>query len=124
MADALRSWRPELLEFQPKSPLPWIELDDEDLQIQIQIYEESAGITMPYFRERAQEMMECVVGCAEIVKAAGGYVAYDPQLGRTVGKADLKDMLAQYCSMDKQRLDFSAHRSKSSTAGKPWWKLW
>jgi hypothetical protein len=44
LADALRSWRSELREFQAKSPLPWIELDDEELEIQIHIYEQTVSI--------------------------------------------------------------------------------
>jgi len=80
IARVLKSWRPALEEFQPESPLPWIELNDEDLQLQFEICEETVAVTMPYFRDRAQEMMECATGCFETLGAAAGYSAYDPQL--------------------------------------------
>jgi len=125
LADALRSWRPELREFQPKSPLPWIELDDEQLEIQIHVYEQTVSITMPYFREPVQEMMKCVAGCLQIVEATADYVAYDPQLGRIVAAADLGEMVAQYRYMGKARAGILPHTTQSSTpARKPWWKIW
>ncbi|SRR5579871_663984 len=57
IASVLKTWRPGLREFRPKAPLPWIELTDESLQLQFQIYDGSVSVTIPYFRDRAQEMM-------------------------------------------------------------------
>lgn len=123
LADALKAWRPALEEFHPKSPLPWIELNDDDLLLQFSIRQRTVGITMPYFGERAQEMMECATGCVETLKAAAGYVAYDPQLDRIVTAADLGDMVTEYRRMDREFPEVAASQSAHATK-KPWWKLW
>jgi hypothetical protein len=125
VADALKTWRPALEEFQPKSPLPWIELNDEDLAVQFCICERTVGVTMPYFGERAQEMMECAAGCFEILNSLGGFVEYDPQLGRIVTTADLGDMVAVYRRVDRELPGIVAGvRQSASAAAKPWWKVW
>jgi hypothetical protein len=125
IAGALKSWRPTLEEFRPESPLPWIELNDENLQIQFEVCEGSVSVTMPYCRDRAEEMMECLAGCFETLDAAAGYSAYDPQLGRVVTAEDLDEMIAQYQEVD-QLLPETLTPSPESTAAptKPWWKLW
>ena len=76
------------------SPLPCIELNDDDLQIQFAVYEQTASITMPYFPARTDELMECVRCCLHTCREERGYVAYDPQLGRVVTVNDL-DQIAQ-----------------------------
>lgn len=122
---ALTSWRPTLEEFQPKSPLPWIELNDEDLQVQFEVFERSVAITMPYFRERAQEMMECATGSFEVLRAAACYIAYDPQLGRIVTGADLATMVTRYRLMDRELPGILAEQRRAlAAAKKPWWKVW
>ena len=125
VASALESWRPALERFQPTSPLPWIELNDEDLQLQFEVYGAMVSITMPYFRDRAEEMMKCVTGSFEVLKSAAGYVAYDPQLGRIVEAKDLSEMVARYREMDSA-LPEIVTQSRESLIGKkkPWWKLW
>ena len=125
VADALLRWRPTLEEFRPTSPRPCIELTDEDLMVQIHVHDGTAGITMPYFRDRAQEMMECVTGCIETLKAAAGSSAYDPQLGRVVTSADLEEMVTQYRWMDGNLPAMLGHNPKSTAnPKKPWWKIW
>jgi hypothetical protein len=125
LADAIKSWRSTLAEFQPKSPLPWIELNDDDLQIKFEVYERTVAITMPYFRERAREMMECATGSFAVLQVAAGYIAYDPQLGRTVTAADLSEMLAQYRRADGAPPGMLTGDSQSPPAiKKPWWKVW
>jgi hypothetical protein len=125
VAGALESWRPALERFQPPSPLPWIELNDEALQLQFEIYEAMVSITMPYFRDRAEEIMKCVTDSFEVLKSAAGYVAYDPQLGRIVTATDLSEMVARYRKMDDALPEILA-QSRESLSGKkkPWWKLW
>ncbi len=125
IASVLKSWRPALEEFQPTAPLPWIELNCEDLQVQFEVYDGSVAVTMPYFRDQAREMMECVTGCFEMLNATAGYHAYDPQLGRIVTSADLNEMVAKYRGMDSALPEVLA-RSRESLAArrKPWWKLW
>jgi hypothetical protein len=121
----LKSWRPALEEFRPTSPLPWIELNDEDLQVQFQVYDGNAGVTMPYFRDRAQEMMVCMTGCFEPLNVAAGYTAYDPQLERVVTSTDLNEMVALYRGMDRALPEILAQSSDSlSGKKKSWWKPW
>jgi hypothetical protein len=124
IAGVLKSWRPALEEFRPESPLPWIELNDEDLQIQFEIYDGTVAVTIPYFRDRAQEMMECVTGCFEPLHAAAGYSAFDPQLGRIVTVEDLSRMVAQYRGIDRALPEILAHNRESTAGKKPWWKIW
>lgn len=125
LASALESWRPALERFQPTSPLPWIELNDEDLQLQFEVYEAMVSITMPYFRDRAEEMMKCVTDSFEVLRSAAGYVAYDPQLGRIVQATDLSELVARYREMDRALPEIIT-QSRESPNGrkKPWWKLW
>ena len=125
LADTLKLWRPTLEEFHPKSLLPWIELNDEDLQIQLEVYEQTVAITLPYFRERAQEMMECATSCSDILRAAADYTAYDPQLGRVVTTADVTEMVAEYRRMDRELPGILRDYNQASTpTKKPWWKVW
>jgi hypothetical protein len=125
IAGVLKTWRPALEEFLPKSPLPWIELDDDELQVQFAVYDGTVGVTMPYFRDRAQEMMECATGCVQPLNTAARYSAYDPQLGRVVTVADLDEMVALYRGMDSKLPGILAQFPESlPTKKRPWWKLW
>jgi hypothetical protein len=125
LADALKAWRPTLQEFRPASPLPWIELNDESLQIQFEICDRMVSVTMPYFRERAEEMMECAASSLTIVKSAADYIAFDHQLGRVVTTEDLSAMVAEYKCMDKALPGILADvRQHSAGIKKPWWKFW
>ena len=124
LADALKSWRPNFQEFEPKFPLPWIELNEEDLLVQIQVYETGAGISVPYFGERGRELMECVVGCMRVLGTSAGLVAYDPQLGRIVGPSDLDAMVVQYGKVNEV-FPGGLAQDESGVAGRgPWWKFW
>lgn len=125
VADALRSRHPAFEQFQPNSPLPWIELDDEGLQVQANIRERAVGITMPYFRKDAEEMVTCVCDCVEVLNQGFGYIAYDPQLDHFVSAIDLADMIATYRGMDRALPGILAQSARSSAQRKkPWWKIW
>jgi hypothetical protein len=125
IAGMLKSWRPSLEEFRQESPLPWIELNDHELQVQFEIFDGTVAVTLPYFRDRAQEMMECVTGSFETLYAAARYSAYDPQLGRLVTSADLNEMVVQYRDVDRALPQILAQSRQSLDAKKrPWWKLW
>jgi hypothetical protein len=124
IADVLKCWRPALEEFRPASPLPWIELNDEDLSVQFEIYDGIVAITIPYFGDRVQALMECVTGCFEPLQAAAGYIAFDPQLGRVVASADLGGMMTQYQRVD-DALEIPHISSEGIAGGKrSWWKFW
>ena len=125
IAGVLKAWRPSLEEFRPKAPFPWIELNDEDLQLQFEVYDGSVSVTMPYFRDRAQEIMTCVTDCFAPLMTAAGYIAYDPQLGRVVTIADADAMVTQYRSMDRLLPEIVQEGRESLRAkGGRWWKFW
>lgn len=123
LADSLKTKWPAFVQFQPERPLPWIELDDEDLQLQITIQADSVEITIPYFRDRAGEMMALAATCIEIVNKETGLVAYDPQLEKFVTKSDLLGMQSQYREMDRH-LPEIVQTDKNLNPRGPWWKFW
>ena len=119
IADLVKSWRPTLEEFQPKSPLLWIDLTDDDLPIQFGICDGQINVTMPYFGDQPEELLDCAIGCLDTLNAIGDYHAYDPQLGRLVARADLNQMIGQY-----GRVDGAFPEVRAQAGGKkPWWKI-
>ena len=125
LADSLKSCCPAFEQFQPGRPLPWIELTEENLQLQVTIQEDMVSISMPYFRERSAEMMNLAGKCIEALTNEGGFVAYDPQLERIVRVNDLSDALTQYHDMDRHLPDMIAAASREKTrVRRPWWKIW
>ncbi len=74
VADTLKSRHPAFTQFQPDAPLPWIELNDEDLQVQVNISELKVDITIPYFRKGTEGMIECVRDCIEVLNHDAGYI--------------------------------------------------
>jgi len=124
VTDALKSWRPSLEEFQPKAPLPWIQLDEESLSVQFHIYEGSVGITMPYFGDDVEEMIDLATGAVDLLQPFS-YWAYDPQLGRVVTAADREQMIAIYRGVDQAFPQVLEHKARIPAANrKPWWRIW
>jgi len=125
LSDALRRQHPALEQFQPERSLPWIELNHEDLQVQVTIGEQDVGITTPYFRERASESVALIQGCLKILSEEGGFVAYDPQLGRVINPDDTQSILTAYNSVDGALPDILKSVADSEGGSKkPWWKFW
>ena len=120
LADLLRVRWTVFVQFEPKSPLPWIELNDEDLQVQVSVYEDSVSITMPYFRERTSEMMDCIERCIRACQEHCGYTAFDPQLGRAVTADDCDSIAEAYHQMNAALPEIRG----GSPARKRWWKFW
>ena len=121
LADALRARWVRFVQFEPKSPFPWIELNDENLQVQVSVYENSVSITMPYFREQVVEMMACISSCIQVCHELRGYAAFNPQLGRAVTADDSESITRAYRSMNKAFPD-PARETKSKNS---WWnRLW
>jgi hypothetical protein len=123
LADRLRSSWPAFIQFQAASPLPWIELNDENAQVQVRINERTVDITIPYFREQIDEMLRCI-GCCLNLLATPGYVAWDPQLGRVVTANDLDQVRKQYRSMDRNLPTILADNARRTAKKRPWWKIW
>ena len=112
LADMLRARWAAFVQFEPKSPMPWIELNDEDLQIQVSVYEDSVSITMPYFRQRTCEMIDCLNCCIQVCREHRGYAAFDPQLDRAVTVNDSESITRAYRQMDEalRRLESARRR--------------
>lgn len=120
VAEALKVWRPELEEFVPEESRPWIDLTDENLQLQFSVGEGKVHIHMPYFREWVEEILAVVAESLRVMGEVAGYEAYDPQLERVVTSADVRAMAAQY-----RKVDVSVIAKGLAKAGKkPWWKFW
>jgi hypothetical protein len=102
LAHRLTSELPTLKQFAPASPLPWIELNEEELLVQVAIEERKVSINL-HFGERGDETEALAARCCDIVQAELGYVAYDPQRGRLVTEA---------------------RDGATAARGKPWWKFW
>jgi hypothetical protein len=125
VADVLRSRHSAFAQFEPDSAVPWIELNDEGLQVQVNISERTVGITLPYFRKDAGDMIGCVRKCIEVLNQEAGYVAYDPQLDRFVSKADFDEMVTAYRRMDRALPEIIERKTLGSgKPKKPWWKIW
>jgi hypothetical protein len=120
LADALRAQWPAFVQFEPRFPLPWIELNDEDRQVQVSVYEDSVALTMPYFRQRIAEMTDCIARCIRVCAESRGYLAYDPQLGSTVTANDGEGISRAYRQMDPALAGIRGE----GRARKPWWKFW
>jgi len=120
LATLVKASHPAFEQFEPVPPLPWIELTHENLDVQVTIYEDSATITIAYFRDRSDQMMACVFDCIDVFHRAAGYLAYDPQLGRIVTRANVGEILGIYRGMN-DRLPEMLHPSPRK---RPWWKFW
>ena len=120
LADSLKARWPAFAQFEPKSPVPWIELNDSGLQIQVSVRQDSVSITMPYFRKHAREMIECVNSCIEVCHKHCGYRAFDPQLGLAVTANDVERIARAYHQIHQA---LPGMRGESH-GRKPWWKFW
>ena len=118
LADSMRlRWR-AFVQFQPAKLLPWIELNDEDLQIRVTVGEKSVSINIPYFQQDHTKMTNCLRWCLEVIQSGTGYAAYDPQLGRIVGVNDLDEIAKGYSDIDAVLPTKSAEKNRVSTAKK------
>ena len=108
IADSLKSGRPGFEQFEPSSPVPWIELTDEGLLAQVMISERAVHITVPYFRPKAKEMLALVADRIDRLSRDAGFVAFDSQLGRLVTASEMSALETQYREMDQHL----------------WWKFW
>jgi hypothetical protein len=120
LADAVLARWPSFVPFHPASPLPWIELNEDNLQIQFTVHEQTASMAMPYFRELTASAMECIECCLSACRELRGYETYDPQLGRVVTVADLDRMAQQYRAVGEALPHLRGHAAKAE----PWWKFW
>jgi len=124
ISDLLQKWRPTLKAFHAENPLPWIELNDDDLQVQFTVHDGTVEVTMPYFRDTANEMIQCITESFTILSPEG-YSAFDPQLGRLVTSSDLAEITAQYRGMDQRLPEIMVVIGKPPAANrKKWWRLW
>jgi len=118
IAGALQVRHPAFERFQPEQPLPFIELDDKDLQVQVKHPRGLDRRHMPYFRANARDMLHAVRICIEVLEKEAGFLAYDPQLDRVITAADMTAMYEQYRATD------SVLPQIRGLGKKPWWKFW
>jgi hypothetical protein len=125
LMNALKAVWPKFEQFEPASPLPWLEVTDEDTQVQVALYEAGADITTPYFRKDRTQMLDCVRACFHVLKINGGYIAYDPQIGRVIAEEDLYEMARQCAAMDDALPEILAKIPNAVPEKKrSWWKIW
>jgi len=124
IADALKASHPAFAEFEPETPLPWIELTDEELLVQFTVSEDSVEINLPYFRDWPEAMFRCVTGGIAVVHELTDYVAFDPQMERVVTASDFNDIVIQYQRVDQASVLKSLAFGPDPISGKPWWKFW
>lgn len=100
-----------------------IELNDESVGIQITLFDDEAGISVPYWHqgEKAQSVMRRVLAAADLICRETGYVAYDPQIEEVVTTSDVDTILPLYVghvAAAVQKMGVSA------VPRRPWWKFW
>ena len=123
IADSLKTNCPSFEQFHPRSPLPWLELNEEDHNVQVMISADSVTIHLPYFDNAPQEMLRITSVCLDILTTQFGFTAFDPQLARTVTAADFADITRAYQSVPSPA-KLLLQMNKTNRKPKPWWKIW
>jgi hypothetical protein len=93
--------------------------------IQITLYDDNASITIPYWHqpEAARLVFGEVWRYLRVLRDAGGFFVYDPQLDRVVDlNADLPDVIREYGRVVAKIPEIVEQGKPQSK--RPWWKLW
>jgi hypothetical protein len=94
--------------------------------IQITLFDDTAALTVPYWHHDAamREVWSEIWKYVGVLKHAGAFVAYDPQIERIVDQArDADAVLVSYAG----GVTFTDGVAKDLTHGlpaRPWWKFW
>jgi hypothetical protein len=110
------------------SRLRCLELNDmsaESLGIQIQLFDDEAFVTVPYWHAgaKAQACFRQIWDAMRVICGEAGYAVFDPQLDRALEDGeDIDAALADY-------LKTMAHIARDPAFGgraarRPWWKFW
>lgn len=98
-----------------------LELTDNASGMQILLFDDGAGLTIPYWHsgDAARRVIEQAWGAIEIVCRESGYEVFDPQLDRVIDVNAFDDVLRSYAGTT-QRMEALIGRAPK----KPWWKFW
>ncbi len=98
-----------------------LELNNTQSGIQIQLYDDGAALSIPYWHkgDAARRVLDQAWAAIEIVCRETGYEVFDPQLDRIIDVNAFDDVLATYASATA-RMEGMVGRA----AKKPWWKFW
>ncbi len=129
ICSTLRQHVPDLQALPPEAD---VALNDGAAQLEVRIGAGCVDITLPYARCTVPlsltRMQECVAALAPC-----GYTAYDHQLQRVVGAADMEAQLnamrqvaeslpALLCAVEESQAE--AARAAARPVRRPWWKFW
>ncbi|KAA0228967.1 MAG: hypothetical protein AKCLJLPJ_00040 [Fimbriimonadales bacterium] len=97
--------------------------EDDPSGIQIEIYEDGAMVTIPYWHdERASEFMQEVWGYLQVIERNTEYKTYDPQLDRWLDlSSDIEEVTSRYRNVVQKA---QAQFANQAQPKKPWWKFW
>ncbi len=98
-----------------------IELTDTASGMQIQLYDDGAALSIPYWHsgDAARGVLEQVWSAIEIICRETGYEVFDPQLDRVIDVNAFADVLETYAGATA-RMEAMVGRELK----KPWWKFW
>jgi hypothetical protein len=98
-----------------------IELTDTASGVQILLFDDGAGLSIPYWHsgDAARRVLEQAWSMIEIICRETGYEVFDPQLDRVIDVNAFDDVLATYAGATA-RMEAMVGRA----AKKPWWKFW
>lgn len=93
--------------------------------IQIELYDESAAITVPYWHKgvKAEDTFQEIWQYLKLLEQEAGYFPYDPQLGKALDlDSDFSSVLSSYegimLQIDEQIIKPMQRPKKS------WWRFW
>jgi hypothetical protein len=99
-----------------------IELTGE--AVQVSVFATSAGLSVPYWFDEAEAdpVLERALEYARVLREAGGYTIYDPQLGETLDDDSSARLLGESYSPGRnavRRLE-----SEAEHPARPRWQFW
>jgi hypothetical protein len=98
-----------------------LELNHTASGIQIQLYDDGAALSIPYWHsgDAARRVLEQAWSAIDIVCRETGYEVFDPQLDRVIDVNAFDAVLETYAGATA-RMEAMVGRSPK----KPWWKFW
>lgn len=98
-----------------------LELTDGTSGVQFHLFDDSAGLSIPYWHsgEPARRVIEQVWALIEIVCRETGYEVFDPQLDRVIDVNAFDEVLETYVGATSRMQTMLGRAAK-----KPWWKFW
>jgi hypothetical protein len=98
-----------------------------EISIQLKIYDNHVGITVPYWYQgdKAKILFDDIRAYINLIHKTAGYFVFDPQTGEVFNPAEKNfDGLNKYLSISESIEDIIAGAATQSPKQKPWWKFW